>query len=295
MTKPSPTADKAIDFKSATLDTVRLVLHSQNTDALLEQLQQHLEQSAGFFAGEPVVIDATALEAGIDWPRLQQCLLAHELHPIGVVAKGAAAHSAEAAGLALVELSVPSARTRRPEQPHADAANQTATGDQAAANASPQAAKTATQVEADLAAAQETTNTSAPTSTKQAVPADADAQSVTPTNSGRQPTKIVHRQLRSGQRIYAQNSDLVVIGVVGHGAEIIADGHIHVYGPLRGRAMAGANGNTQARIFTTELDPELIAIAGVYKVIEEALSPEQRHQAAIISLDGESLKIESIR
>src|SRR5690625_4919058 len=102
------------------------------------------------------------------------------------------------------------------------------------------------QLEADLAAAQETTTTSAPTSTKQAVPADADAQSVTPTNSGRQPTKIVHRQLRSGQRIYAQNSDLVVIGVVGHGAEIIADGHIHVYGPLHGRAMAGPKRNTQA-------------------------------------------------
>lgn len=64
------------------------------------------------------------------------------------------------------------------------------------------------------------------------------------------PTMVLKRQLRSGQRVYARNADLIVIGAVSRGAEIIADGNIHVYGPLRGRAIAGARGNTSARIFT---------------------------------------------
>src|SRR3546814_17739792 len=71
---------------------------------------------------------------------------------------------------------------------------------------------------------------------------------------------VINRPLRSGQRIYARNTDLIVIGVVSQGAEVIADGNIHVYGPLRGKAMAGARGDTSARIFTTQLDPELLAI-----------------------------------
>src|SRR5699024_12588015 len=79
-------------------------------NTILAQLQQHLEQSSGFFAGEAVVIDASALEQGVDWQALQNCLLTHELHPIGVVATGAVASSAEQAGLAL--LSVTRTRSR---------------------------------------------------------------------------------------------------------------------------------------------------------------------------------------
>ncbi|MDK7178607.1 septum site-determining protein MinC, partial [Micrococcus luteus] len=85
---------------------------------------------------------------------------------------------------------------------------------------------------------------------------------------------VLKRQLRSGQRVYARNADLIVIGAVSPGAEIIADGNIHVYGPLRGRAIAGARGNTAARIFTSHLDAELVAIAGIYRLIDEDFSPE---------------------
>ena len=76
--------------------------------------------------------------------------------------------------------------------------------------------------------------------------------------------------VRSGQQIYADNRDLTVLTTVGAGAEVIADGSIHIYGPLRGRALAGAQGNEQARIFCREFHAELVAIAGHYKVLDDA-------------------------
>lgn len=76
-------------------------------------------------------------------------------------------------------------------------------------------------------------------------------------------------QVRSGQQVYAQNSDLVVIGSISAGAEVLADGHIHVYGSLRGRALAGVLGNHKARIFCQKLEAELVSIAGCYRVVEK--------------------------
>jgi septum site-determining protein MinC len=82
---------------------------------------------------------------------------------------------------------------------------------------------------------------------------------------------VIDRPLRSGQQVYARGRDLVVLSMVNAGAEVIADGHIHVYAPLRGKAIAGARGNTEARIFSTSLQPELISIAGVYRTSEVPL------------------------
>ncbi|HLU14436.1 MAG TPA: septum site-determining protein MinC, partial [Burkholderiaceae bacterium] len=102
---------------------------------------------------------------------------------------------------------------------------------------------------------------------------------------------VINRQLRSGQRIYARDTDLIVIGMVSQGAEVIADGNVHVYGPLRGKAMAGARGDATARIFTTQLDPELVAIAGVYRVIETRLDDSLLNQPTVIQRDGDSLQM----
>ncbi|AMO23265.1 hypothetical protein GCM10027034_42530 [Ramlibacter solisilvae] len=82
---------------------------------------------------------------------------------------------------------------------------------------------------------------------------------------------VVDKPLRSGQQVYARGRDLVVLSMVNPGAEVIADGHIHVYAPLRGKAIAGARGNTEARIFSTCLEPELISIAGVYRTSDVPL------------------------
>ena len=75
--------------------------------------------------------------------------------------------------------------------------------------------------------------------------------------------------VRSGQQVYAQSRDLTVCATVGAGAEVIADGSVHIYGALRGRALAGAQGDAKARIFCREFHAELVAIAGHYKVMEE--------------------------
>ncbi|MDO9405285.1 MAG: septum site-determining protein MinC [Polaromonas sp.] len=82
---------------------------------------------------------------------------------------------------------------------------------------------------------------------------------------------VIDKPLRSGQQVYARGRDLVVLAMVNAGAEVIADGHIHVYAPLRGKAMAGARGNADARIFALALEAELISIAGVYRTSENPL------------------------
>ena len=82
---------------------------------------------------------------------------------------------------------------------------------------------------------------------------------------------VLDRPLRSGQQFYAKGRDLVVLAMVNPGAEVVADGHIHVYAPLRGKAMAGARGNAEARIFSLCLEPELLSIAGIYRTSDIAL------------------------
>jgi septum site-determining protein MinC len=102
-----------------------------------------------------------------------------------------------------------------------------------------------------------------------------------------QRTMVVDKPLRSGQKIYARGADLVVLAMVNQGAEVVADGNIHVYAPLRGKAMAGASGDTNARIFSLCLEPELISIAGVYRTSENPLAPEVRGKAAQVRLSND--------
>jgi septum site-determining protein MinC len=111
-------------------------------------------------------------------------------------------------------------------------------------------------------------------------------------------TLVIDKPLRSGQKIYAKGADLVVLAMVNMGAEVVADGNIHVYAPLRGKAMAGASGNTQARIFSLCLEPELISIAGVYRTSENPLPKEIQGQPAQVRLstDGqEKLLFEALK
>lgn len=82
-------------------------------------------------------------------------------------------------------------------------------------------------------------------------------------------TRFIDTPIRSGQRIYAQNSDLIVASHVSAGAELIADGNIHIYGMMRGRALAGASGNTDTHIFCTHLHAELVSVAGEYRLSDE--------------------------
>jgi len=237
----------ALDFKSANLYAVRIVLHSADLQSLTEALNKRMHDAGSFFENEPVVIDAEQISDPIDWPALVQALQEHQLHPIGVVAEGSNLKAAEQAGLTSVELSSPIVRP-----------------------ASTPAADHEVPV------------------VNPAAPAPAPAAPVPEVAPA---AMVVRRQLRSGQRLYARNTDLIVIGVVGQGAEVIADGNIHVYGPLRGKAMAGARGDESARIFASQLDPELLAIAGIYRVIEERLDPAQHNQPCLVQLENDKLDI----
>ncbi|GLU30360.1 septum site-determining protein MinC [Trinickia caryophylli] len=107
-------------------------------------------------------------------------------------------------------------------------------------------------------------------------------------------TLIVDKPLRSGQQVYAKG-DLIVLGVVSYGAEVIAEGNIHVYAPLRGRALAGVHGNHDARIFSTCCEPELISIAGIYRTTENPLPADVIGKSVQIRLADEKLIIEPLR
>lgn len=105
---------------------------------------------------------------------------------------------------------------------------------------------------------------------------------------------VIDKPLRSGQQVYARGTDLVVLAVVSYGAEVIADGNVHVYAPLRGRAIAGARGNTSARIFSTCMEPQLLSIAGIYRTTETALPSDVVGKPAQVRLDGEKIIVEPL-
>lgn len=113
------------------------------------------------------------------------------------------------------------------------------------------------------------------------------------------PAMVVDKPLRSGQQVYARGRDLVVLAMVNSGAEVIADGHIHIYAPLRGKAIAGARGNTEARIFALHLEPELLSIAGIYRASENSISSEFWGHPTQVRLvagpDGDKLVMERLK
>lgn len=127
-----------------------------------------------------------------------------------------------------------------------------------------------------------------------AAPSTAPTAEPAPAAPAHVPPMIVDRPLRSGQQVYARGTDLIVLGLVSHGAEVIADGHIHVYAPLRGRAIAGARGDASARIFATCLEAQLISIAGTYRTSETPLPDTVLARPAQVRLDGERLVVEPL-
>ncbi len=307
------TESLALDFKSATLYAIRVVLHSADPERLNAALAKRMADAGSFFENEPVVIDASRVEEKIDWTALVAALRGHNLPPIGVVAEGANLQAAREAGLTPVEMSTPAARPAPvvDTAPPNDVATPVPSVPAAAVEIAPAPTDTSAQAApapASDAAAQDKPAADEAADAQAAAPApDADplpARAASSTTSASSPTAaaphsssalVITRPLRSGQRVYARHTDLVVIGMVSQGAEVIADGNVHVYGPLRGKAMAGARGDTSARIFTTHLDAELLAVAGVYRVVEDKLDRTLQNQPALVRLDGDTLRIEALK
>jgi septum site-determining protein MinC len=267
-----------LEFKSATLYAIRVVLQHPDTKDLIKALKKRMADAGAFYENEPVVIDATRLDEVIDWLPLLEAFKKHKLPVIGVVAQGDNLAQAQACGLTPVDLSAAPAR-------HASDTRTAASVAEPVTSSLPTPEASENTTEADPSAAQSVANSTAATT---------DSASPAAPASSAAPTMVIKGPLRSGQRVYARNSDLIVMGVVSRGAEVIADGNIHIYGPLRGKAMAGARGDVAARIFTTGFDAELVAIAGIYRVIDTKLSPELHQKPVAIQLEKDALLINAL-
>lgn len=290
------TTTSPLDIKSATIQGLSLILRSTNLGVIEGDLAARVANAGDLFTNAPVLINVSALTADgtadkLELTRLVNLLRRHTMRAVGIVgATGLLLKQAQALGL----VEEPDVQPRvRPKAPQAQAAPEPEAV--AAAETAPQAEP---PVVADLFGSDPAgaPTAPAPTSSHAAAPqAQGQEPPRAPATGRPAPTMVIDRPLRSGQRVYARGGDLVVLGVVSHGAEVIADGNIHVYGPLRGRAIAGAAGDVEARIFAVAMEPELISIAGTYRTTDKPLADTVRGKPAQARLDGDRMLIEPLK
>ncbi|SDC22933.1 septum site-determining protein MinC [Paraburkholderia lycopersici] len=283
----SPRKSPFFELKSGSVDTLLFVVKTTELDAMRAELTRRFEATPEFFANDTVAIDVRRLADGEQVPLgdIARLLESVRMRPVGVVAHAEQHGWAAAAGLPFLE-----ARDRRgaSAKPPAEEAASASEASNAAVTAS------ATDLAAAPSAAQpELFSTDADSTAESAAMASATLDAGAP-GARAEPTLVIDRPLRSGQRIYAKG-DVVVLGLVSNGAEVIAEGNIHIYAPLRGRALAGVHGNHDARIFCTCLEAELISIAGIYRTTEVPLAADVQGKPVQIRLDEEKLLIEPLR
>jgi septum site-determining protein MinC len=253
-------AQASFELKATTYTLPTLRLLDGDLGELSRFLEPKIQQAPAFFRNAPVVIDLTRLpDVRLDFPLLVGLLRGLGMLPIGV--RGGSETHKETARL--MDLAILSQGGKR--------------GTALPVDSAPEAPATAR------------TGTPAAETPARQVPAPQAAPAPEPERAG----KVVTRPVRSGQRVYAAGGDLIVLAPVSAGAELMADGHIHVYGALRGRALAGVKGNTDARIFCHDLRAELISVAGHYRVSEN-LEPAHVGRPVQIYLREGRLIIEAL-
>jgi septum site-determining protein MinC len=247
-------SDAAFELKAAAFTLPVIRLLGSDMDAVAEQIGAKVEQAPDFFHHTPVVVDLSGLPAGTG--DVEFPLLVGLLRGYGMIPVGVRGGTpAQNRAAEAMELAIlGDALARRPRSP------------------------------------------SAPKSPEPPQPAPEPAAESAPEQArpgGNALFTLVTRPVRSGQRVYAAGGDLSVVAAVSSGAELMADGNIHVYGPLRGRAMAGLKGNTGARIFCQDLQAELVSVAGHYRVSEN-IPAALKGGPVQIYLDHEVLRIEKL-
>jgi septum site-determining protein MinC len=247
------------ELRSGSVDTLLFVVKTTDLDALRTELTRRFEATPEFFANDVVAIDVRRLAETSATERIALGELAQLLASVRMRPIGVVALPAQAWAAEWASsggLPLLEARDRR---------------------GAPKPSEGVASANTDAAAVIEA------------------AVAKTPPPATPSPTTIIDRPLRSGQQVYAKG-DLVVLGLVSYGAEVIAEGNIHIYAPLRGRALAGVHGNNDARIFCTCLEPELISIAGIYRTTENPLPADVLGKSVQIWLDDdEKLMIEPLR
>ncbi len=247
----------AFRLRGSNISLVVLELHETDRDAILEPLQRLLSKAPAFLWQAPIILGLApdlVLEKHFDLAGLVADLNTLNLYPIGILG-GPDAWQTQAGALGLPVM--------------------------------PKGTQRSLTVE---------TAQPVPTPEPEAVPAsNENAAAEAPAEETRKPTMLITKPVRAGTEIYADGgADLVVTATVNAGAEIIADGNIHVYGTLRGRAIAGARGNEEARIFAMSLDPELLAIGGFYTMHDE-IEPSLVKQAVQVSLEQRAFQFKPIK
>jgi septum site-determining protein MinC len=243
------------DLKSAALTLIAVVLETTDLDALARALDERFAETPGVFDQDPVAIDLSRLPGDAGAIDYPALIALLRRHKMAPVAvKGGSAEQMQAA-LAHGLAEAADGPTGIATTPHRDAPEQR-------------------------------------TERPEVVLTEVIHEVPVPTPPVA--TLVIEKPLRAGQQVYARGGDVVVLGVVNFGAEVIADGSIHVYAPLRGRAIAGARGNAAARIYAACMEPQLVAIAGTYRTAEVALPDNVRGKPAQVRLDGERLVIEPL-
>lgn len=249
-----PTSVQPFKLRGRTITAISLHISAPLDAKFYGALDVRLRQAPQFFKDAPVVIDLSEANDQADVNDLRKLIDNLRRRGMGVFGVQDPTRTQRSAALSLGLIPVLGGR----EVPMRDRSAEAP-------------AKTETETEAAPADTE-------PLSDAPAAPASATA------------TRTVTTPIRSGQSVVAETGDLIVIGHVSSGAELVATGNIHVYGQIRGRAIAGADGDTSARIFCQSLDAELLAIAGVYLTSED-IQADVRKKTVQVHLDRDDLKI----
>lgn len=253
-----------VELKGGMYTFMSLKLATTSLDLIDETLADKVQQAPGFFKDTPIVLDLTLLNSeqleSMDPDKLLKSIRRHQLIPIVASVQDNSSQFASALTLPLIDGGVRSSSVSTADKPAAS--DSAASGNTATSTAKPVT----------------------------------DAEQLDPVQEIQYVVKtpmLVKKPIRSGQQVYARDTDLIIMGQVGPGAEVIADNNIHVYGALRGRAICGVSGNNSARIFCQSLEAELVSVAGNYRMLE--MIPENlRGKPAQISLDNDRLSIEPL-
>jgi septum site-determining protein MinC len=260
VTSANPDYEQAGELKIGQVGIANLRVRTLDVEQLSREMRERVERAPKLFGRAPVIIDFGGLARMPDVATAQALL--DGLRGAGVLPVGLSYGTRETEQLA-EQLKLPLlAKFRAQYEP--------------------------------VAAVAPVGGASAPKARSESIGADAPptkaAKTPATTAAVSSPGLVQKTPVRSGQQLYAENRDLTVLNTVGAGAEVISDGSIHIYGTLRGRALAGAQGNTDARIFCQEFHAELVAIAGHYKVLDD-VPKELRGKPVQVWLDKDQLMI----
>jgi septum site-determining protein MinC len=277
-----------------------LKLYTSDMAVIDAKLADKVQQAPGFFKDTPIVIDLSLLEekgSDLDGGALLECIRRHRLVPIVASVGNKSSPLAQSIAIPLIETGVRRSSSTKAAAGVSEKSAEKRTAAPGTDSAEASSEETGDTKGVEKGVAEGSRNGSADESSRsqdslESMP-DLDLSASREVEYVIKSPLLIDKPVRSGQQVYARDTDLIVMGQVGPGAEVIADNNIHIYGPLRGRALCGVSGNTATRIFCQSLEAELVSVAGNYRMLE-TIPEELRGKPAQIWLDKDRLNIEPL-